>query len=182
MKSIFILILCLLSQTLTARAGTPLTSLEIRSMGRFTSEDSPWIRVDLSEKETDEARIWPPGTRTLLSHALVDGALTYATFHIDSERDKLRHFFAGYVISNASAGTLSVFLPDHQAHRELIVSLVGFGVGVAAGALKELSDLNGHGVPSLRDAVATAAGAGLGALSLRITLPSKPMKKERIKL
>jgi hypothetical protein len=182
MKPLLVLILCSFLQTLPVQAGVPLGDLEIQSLSRMTADRSDWIRIELAEKEKIAGRDWPPGSRNLFTHAIVDGILTYATFHIDSERDKLRHFFAGYVISNASAGTLSVFLPDHLAHRELIVSLVGFGVGVAAGALKELSDLRGHGVPSLRDAVATAAGAGLGALSLRITLPSKPMKKQRSKL
>jgi hypothetical protein len=130
-------------------------------------EDSgqPLLRVDVDPR--------------LPFHFLADGAMAYGMFRIHPRHDKVKHLLGGYVISNVSTGLLHLYLPDDLKHRNLLVGLIGFGAGSLAGVAKELIDVQGYGTPSVKDAAATALGAGLGALTLNLTFDLKFNKSQK---
>ena len=69
-------------------------------------------------------------------------------------QDKAKHFFLGSFIQSVS------FASIRAAGGKRSVSLAGASaVSVAAVAAKELRDRNGHGTPSVKDAVWGLAGA-----------------------
>jgi uncharacterized protein YfiM (DUF2279 family) len=84
-------------------------------------------------------------------------------------RDKALHFSATFVIAGGGYGATALFTPD----RSLRLG-VGAGLGLAAGAAKEIFDMTGRGTPSWRDfawdAVGTATGVGLTWLIDRYVL------------
>lgn len=170
------ILLCLFFSTLNAFPPAQAQTVEIdfepgaiTAVEPIRAHDQNWIRLDLDPR--------------IPLHLLADGAIAYGMFRIDPRQDKVKHLMAGYVISNVSTGLLQLYLPDDLKHRSLVAGLIGFGAGTLAGVAKEMLDAQGFGTPSTADAVATAAGAGLGALTLNLTFDLKfPKTKKRRKL
>ena len=70
--------------------------------------------------------------------------------------DKWKHFFASFVVTSVSASAARTAGLDPAPS-----AWVGAGVGVTAGALKEIRDRRrGDGTPSLKDAAWNLAGVG----------------------
>ncbi len=152
----------------SAHAGTVETDFEpttITAVETLEEDGQPWIRLQLDPR--------------LPLHFVGDGAIAYGMFRIHPRHDKARHIMAGYVISNVSTGLLQLYLPDNLEHRSLVAGLIGFGAGAMAGIAKEMLDAQGYGTPSIQDAAATALGAGLGALTLNLTLDLKFSKTKK---
>ncbi len=66
------------------------------------------------------------------------------------KKDKRYHLTAGFVLSVVGS---MMFTP-----------IIGVGLGIVAGVLKEVKDYFDYGGPDLMDMVATTAGAVAGAL------------------
>jgi uncharacterized protein YfiM (DUF2279 family) len=77
--------------------------------------------------------------------------------------DKLRHFFASFVVTSLSAGAARAAGLDRAASM-----WAGAGVGAGAGAAKEIRDrASGRGTPSFRDLVWDAVGIAASAIVAR---------------
>lgn len=154
---------------------------EIQALHLVNESGQSWITLDWNPAQ-EPTPDHGPRTYALLAHALADGALTYGVFHMDPTQDKVRHFFAGYVISNVTTGMLQLVLPDTLEHRRLLSIILGFATGVAAGAAKEWLDAQGYGNPSLADAGATTLGAGAGTLTISLKWKIRHKRKKRRRL
>jgi putative lipoprotein len=76
--------------------------------------------------------------------------------------DKLEHFEAAGVLAAGGYAGASLATDDWRLR-----ATAGFGLGVAAGAAKELWDLDGHGDPSWRDFTWDVVGAVAGVVLAR---------------
>jgi uncharacterized protein YfiM (DUF2279 family) len=74
--------------------------------------------------------------------------------------DKLRHFFASFVVTSISAGAARAAGLDPAAS-----AWAGAGVGAGAGVAKEIRDgVRGRGTPSFRDLLWDAVGIAASAI------------------
>ena len=80
------------------------------------------------------------------------------------QQDKLLHAGGCYVISSSVAAL--VYDKTNDKKKSLIY---GFGVSVLAGLAKEVYDIR-CGNPDAKDIAADIVGAGLGVITIRITL------------
>ena len=80
------------------------------------------------------------------------------------QQDKLLHAGGCYVISSSVAAL--VYDKTSDKKKSL---LYGFGIGVLIGITKEVYDIK-HGEPDVNDIAADVIGAGLGVITIRITL------------
>jgi uncharacterized protein YfiM (DUF2279 family) len=80
------------------------------------------------------------------------------------QQDKLLHAGGCYVISSSVAAL--VYNKTNDKKKSL---LYGFGVSVLAGVAKEVYDIR-CGDPDVKDIAADIVGAGLGVITIRITL------------
>ena len=80
------------------------------------------------------------------------------------QQDKLLHAGGCYVISSSVAAV--VYNKTNHRNKSL---LYGFGIGVLIGVAKEIHDIN-YGHPDINDIAADVVGAGLGVITIRITL------------
>ncbi len=79
--------------------------------------------------------------------------------------DKVKHFVAGAVI-----GGTTQYLTYKATGNKNTAFFVGLGVSTLAGVAKELYDKQGHGTPSVKDAVWTSLGGVSSCVTLRITI------------
>ena len=79
--------------------------------------------------------------------------------------DKVKHFVAGAVI-----GGTTQYLTYKATGNKNTAFFVGLGVSTLAGVAKELYDKQGHGTPSVKDAVWTSIGGLSSCVTLRIVL------------
>lgn len=75
-------------------------------------------------------------------------------------RDKVLHFGAGGIIAFVATVTLAVVTGDLAAGFSL-----GYAVGMGLGFVKEIRDSKRGGHVELMDFLATAGGAGVGAVA-----------------
>ena len=80
------------------------------------------------------------------------------------QQDKLLHAGGCYVISSSVAAL--IYDKTNDKKKSL---LYGFGVSVLIGVAKEIHDIK-HGQPDINDIAADVVGAGLGVITIRITL------------
>jgi VanZ family protein len=80
------------------------------------------------------------------------------------QQDKLLHAGGCYVMSSSVAAL--VYNKTNDKKKSL---LYGFGVSVLAGVAKEVYDIR-CGDPDVKDIAADIVGAGLGVITIRITL------------
>jgi uncharacterized protein YfiM (DUF2279 family) len=105
---------------------------------------------------------------------IITTVITLASFAAKAQmphlqQDKVKHFGVGALVAG-STQMLAYELTDNRGKSMLI----GFGAGCVAGVAKELYDMTGRGTPSFKDALWTGIGAGIGSLSVRFTLQTKP--------
>ena len=80
------------------------------------------------------------------------------------QQDKLLHAGGCYVISSSVAAL--VYSKTSNKKKSL---MYGFGISVLAGVAKEVYDIK-CGDPDIKDIAADVFGAGLGVITIRITL------------
>lgn len=83
-------------------------------------------------------------------------------FNVDAQiqKDKLEHFSVGAGITLLTTET--VFQITKNKKKSI---LIGFGVGVVSGAIKELDDTSGRGTPDVKDFIWTTLGSSLSSLT-----------------
>ena len=88
-------------------------------------------------------------------------------FNVDAQiqKDKLEHFSVGAGITLLTTET--VFQITKNKKKSI---LIGFGVGVVSGALKEAYDSTGRGHPEIKDFLWTSLGSSLSAITFVIKL------------
>lgn len=128
---------------------------------------NPYSRFDLKLKPEYQFHYQDA---LLLGNIAATGAAAYGVIRWDPHQDKVRHFLAGYVVGNVTNGAFQLILPETLKHRRLISALLGFGAGALIGAGKEIWDAQGHGNPSVNDALATALGGAVGTLTISFDL------------
>lgn len=106
----------------------------------------------------------------LLGNIAATGAAAYGVIAWNPRQDEVRHFLAGYVVGNVANASFQLILPQKMKHRRLVSALLGFGTGALIGAAKEVYDAQGYGRPSVNDALITAAGGGVGTLTMTFDL------------
>lgn len=143
----------------TANQSSQLVDLQVV---QISTEVAPETDTKYTLKMKDAGQIiLAVGLSTLASGLL-------AHFAYPGQNDKLQHILIGNII--AATGTLLAYygfkLTENQAF------LVGFGLAIIAGVLKELYDKNHKSshTPDAHDGYATAAGGLLGALAIRIKI------------
>jgi len=80
------------------------------------------------------------------------------------QRDKLLHAGGCYAISSSVSAL--VYNKTKEKNKAL---MCGFISSIAVGVAKELYDVK-HGNPDIKDIAADVVGAGLGIITIRITL------------
>jgi hypothetical protein len=152
----------------SASRGTHLVDLQVLSIDSFASrkvarenghEDKNEGRKKLDGREAAEI-VLAVGLSSLASGA-------FARRAYPGESDKLKHVVIGNLI--ATSGALAAYYGfDLDKNKS---ALVGLGLAVLAGVLKEAYDSkhpHKHTADS-KDAIATAAGGALGAFAIRLT-------------
>lgn len=96
----------------------------------------------------------------LLGFLLFASAISYSQTMKRYEVDKHKHFTAGLIISVAAS---EIFY--HKTKNRNKAILFGIGMGVLAGAAKEIYDSTGRGNCDAKDFLWTATGASLPCLT-----------------
>lgn len=88
-------------------------------------------------------------------------------YNVDAQiqKDKLEHFSVGAGISLITTET--VFQITQDRNKSL---MIGLGVGVVSGAVKEIYDSTGRGHPEVKDFLWTSLGASLSTITFVIKL------------